>query len=58
MFRPFLWPYSGSCITKDGYIEILQMFVLSTDVKYEVLTMNGLKYILRYKIHTLIFVIN
>jgi len=42
---------------KDGYIEILQkMLNQSTDMKYQVLKLRGLKYILKYKIQ-IIFVI-
>jgi len=34
MFRPLLWPCLGRCITKGGYIEIVQMFLNQcTDVK-------------------------
>jgi len=56
---PLLWPSSGRYITKDGYIEILQMFVdKCPDVKYCFLTVHGLKYTLKYKIQLKIVVIN
>jgi len=31
-------------LTKEGYVEILQTFVNSRDVKYQVLKTHGLKY--------------
>jgi hypothetical protein len=35
MLQPFKWPFSGRCVSKGGYINILQKFVhLCTDVKY------------------------
>jgi len=34
MFLQFLLPSSGGCVTKNGYVEILQLVVnQSTDVK-------------------------
>jgi len=46
MFRPS----SGMCLTEDEHIEILQKFVNQcTNVKYHVLKIRGLKYILNFK---------
>jgi hypothetical protein len=48
MFRPALCPSSGRCITRDGYIKLLKMLVnWCAVVKYYILTLHGLKYILK-----------
>jgi len=50
MLRPLTWLSSGTCITMDGYIKILQKFVKQcVDLKYKVLKLRNLKYILQFK---------
>jgi hypothetical protein len=50
MLRTLTWLSSGTCITMDEYIKILQKFVKQcVDLKYKVLKSHGLKYILQFK---------
>ena len=50
MLWSLLWPSWRRSITKDRYVKILWRFMnQSTDAKYQVLTMYGLKYIYKYK---------
>jgi len=45
-----MWPFSGRCVAKDGYIEVLHKFVSHcTDLKYYVLKVHDLVYILNLK---------